>query len=476
MSASILDDPHLKSKCQVFTPADIVSKMLDLAGYKNGVYGKKVLENSCGDGEILLQIVQRYIADCFERRLSVDEIKLGLERDIVAYEIDDAKVSECTNRLDEYVEKYKILDVHWDIRCKDYLQENTEELYHFIIGNPPYMSYPDLPVDVREFVKSNFTTCQKGKFDYSYAFTEKSYKSLLEGGVLVYIIPSNIFKNVFASCLRELIKRDLNTIFDYPDENVFRNALVSPAIMKVVKGENSRELVYETQKCKKIIRKVFLKDKWNFFLQDASPKGKRIGDYFKVASAVATLYNKIFILRNGVFRDGYYCFGDFKIEEALLRKAAGPKGRRDDADEFIIFPYDYDPLGGLVHYSEEEMYVRFPCAMKYLEDHKSKLEQRKADGKAQWFEYGRSQALQCINREKILISSIISNRTRAYLLKKDEVPYSGLYIVPIRDADLKELSDVLNSQKFKQYICNAGACVNGKSRRVCPEDIENYIY
>ena len=45
---SILDNKLNKTKCQKFTPADKVEDMLDIAEYKCGLTGKKVLENSFG--------------------------------------------------------------------------------------------------------------------------------------------------------------------------------------------------------------------------------------------------------------------------------------------------------------------------------------------------------------------------------------------------------------------------------------------
>ena len=35
--------------CQVFTPKDIVDFMLNTIEYNSSLFGKKVLENSCGD-------------------------------------------------------------------------------------------------------------------------------------------------------------------------------------------------------------------------------------------------------------------------------------------------------------------------------------------------------------------------------------------------------------------------------------------
>ena len=56
-------------KCQVFTPENYVDLLLDYIGYNSNLYGKKILENSCGDGNILSKIVQRYISDCRRKGL-----------------------------------------------------------------------------------------------------------------------------------------------------------------------------------------------------------------------------------------------------------------------------------------------------------------------------------------------------------------------------------------------------------------------
>ena len=80
----VIENPKIKAKCQIFTPNDIVEKMLDMAGYNIHLWGKKVLENSCGDGQILAAVVKRYIEASKNQRISKKKIKEGLESDIVA--------------------------------------------------------------------------------------------------------------------------------------------------------------------------------------------------------------------------------------------------------------------------------------------------------------------------------------------------------------------------------------------------------
>ena len=44
----------MEVRCQVFTPEAIAFYMLDLVGYKGNVYGKRIIENSCGEGTACL--------------------------------------------------------------------------------------------------------------------------------------------------------------------------------------------------------------------------------------------------------------------------------------------------------------------------------------------------------------------------------------------------------------------------------------
>ena len=475
----VIDDLKVKNKCQIFTPDNIVEKMLDLAGYKNQVFGKKVLENSCGDGQILSCIVKKYIECAIEEGVPYKKIKLGLAKDITGIDIDSELVKKCKKRLSETAKKYGIQNVKWNIQCQDFLLDSFCGKYDYIIGNPPYISYLNLQKSVRKYIRDNYETCRKGKFDYCYAFIEKSYKSLSNQGVLIYIIPSNIFKNVFASEIRTLIKQDVEQIYDFPNDKIFSKALVSPAIIKIVKGNNSKTLQY-TQDIggeidDKIIEKTALSKKW-IFETSSSETGVRVGDFFQVSSCIATLLNEAFVLKNCKFDDDYCYTNNEKIERDLVKKAISPKNKKYKRNnEYIIFPYYYNSNGVLSHYSEIEMKEKYPCALQHLSNFREKLDARKADKTAKWYEYGRSQALQNANKEMILISSVISECTNAYLLNQDEIPYSGLYIIPTGNISLSKLLEQLNSNSFITYISKVGVCVSGQSKRITPKDIEDFI-
>ena len=167
-----------------------------------------------------------------------------------------------------------------------------------------------------------------------------------------------------------------------------------------------------------------------------------------------------------------------KIEKSAVRKGASPRAKAKGAVEYIIFPYYYSN-GNLSHYDEKAYKEKFPLAYVYLESHKKTLDERDADKNAQWFEFGRSQALTHINQNKILISTVITGKVRAYPLGADEVPYSGLFITVKDRPDalpLTEAMAILNSPEFLQYLEPRGINARGKSIRIIADIIANYCW
>ena len=96
---SVIENAKTKEKCQIFTPDDIVETMLDHVGYIDSLYGKTILENSCGNGQFLKGIVKRYINDCKRKGLSRTKIKNGLGRDIFGIELDPSLYREFFDTL-----------------------------------------------------------------------------------------------------------------------------------------------------------------------------------------------------------------------------------------------------------------------------------------------------------------------------------------------------------------------------------------
>lgn len=469
----------METRCKVFTPLDVANQMLDLVGFTGNVYGKKIAENSCGEGNILCAIVARYIDSL--KGQSAEYIRQGLENDIIGYDIDEDCCEKAKAKLDELANSYEIIDVKWNISCTDTLLLNVDQEYDFVVGNPPYISYRDLEPQRREYLKANFASCKVGAFDYCYAFIEHGLNSLKPDGKMVYLIPSSIFKNVHGKKLRELMLDNLTAIYDYTSKKLFGKILTSSALIICCKDSSCNYIHYEDIAAENNwdISKVQLGDKWVFSKMASEQNHEnsvRFGDLFSASIVVATLLNEAFVVSDyDALGDNYLQCNGYRIETEITRIAVSPRSMRNGKQERIIFPYYYTN-NTLQRYSETEFYEKFPYAVEYLNSYRERLDKRNADKQAIWFEYGRSQALRRINQAKLLVSTVITGRIEVYSLDAECIPYAGIFITPIGNASLDVARQVLTSPRFMQYALSIGICANGNSVRITPKDIENYEF
>ncbi len=471
----------MNKKCQIFTPNDYVEKLLDSIGYKENIYQKSILENSCGDGNILVLAAERFIDDSRNHGVSDKDICKGLSECLCGVEIDPDHYKKCIENLDETARMKGLGNVSWNIINADYLKWKNNRKFDFVVGNPPYITYKELNIEERSFVRKKYKVCERGKFDYCYAFIEKSITDLKENGRMSYLIPNSIFKTVFGEKLRDCMRPYIKEIYDYTHDKMFDNALIKSAIIVLDKEDSDGILRYcNMMNCEQIeIPVARLHGKW-FFATETRLGEKRFGDYFQVSHVVATLLNKAYVLNEKNYeetKDYYQCNGRF-IEKDVVRETATPRSMNSNTKEMIIFPYKYEK-GKLIRYTEEQFGRIFPGAEKYLNDFRESLNERASDSSTRWFEYGRTQALSGLNKRKLLISTVVTDRVNVYVLKKDCIPYAGMYIVPKADNKTYKLEDakkILESDNFKKYVDDIGIHISGSSLRITSKDIENYRF
>lgn len=479
-------EENYRKLCQVFTPTENVKELLDWCNYRENLYGKKIMENSCGDGHILQEIVKRYIEDCVKNKFSKRKIRDGLNNDIYAIEYDSEQYDKCKNNLNIILRQYNIANIKWNnIMNGDTLKSSNVQKFDFVVGNPPYIKYKSLSIEDRDYIKNEFKTCKSGKFDYCYAFIEKSIDSLKDNGIMAYLIPSSVFKNVFAEELRNYIKPHILKIYDYTSiklftkETVDQDRLTSSSVMLLKKNSNEDNIEYIDIAKNNIltIPKSNLEGKWIFRenVLDENKKNK-FSDYFYASNTIATLYNKAYIISDYTEIGKYICTKDgYEIEKEILRDTISPKNFNKNKREKIIFPYYYEK-GELKRYTQEIFEQRFPKACKYLKRYNSFLEKRKSDKSAKWFEYGRSQALKNNNKKKLLLSTVITKEVKTKILPKNNIPYSGIYIIPIKDKTLEEADKILKSKSFFSYVEGKGINASGKSLRITSKDINEFMF
>lgn len=285
---SVIENERTKNKCQIFTPDDIVKRMLDCLGYTNNLYGKAILESSCGNGQFLKEIVRRYVEDCVQKGLSRTKIKNGLGRDIFGIELDSVRHRECLDTLDAVTDNYGLKRVDWQIKQADALRHPYHRTFDFVVGNPPYVSYWDLDVSEREYIEREYNSCRYGAWDYSYAFLQDGFNHLNSSGKMAYIIPNSIFKTNSGRHIRNLLRPYLTTVLDFTTTNIFGEVLTSPAILIVDRNTEISQIEYRdlSKNKQSVVERTVLTDKWLFGCQEQSDTlTHRFGDYFLISTS-----------------------------------------------------------------------------------------------------------------------------------------------------------------------------------------------
>lgn len=424
--SSILETGNNKVKCQKFTPNTLVETILDLAGYTTDLMGKTILENSFGSGSILKAIVARYIKSAIIAGYSKEDISLGLSRDIYGIELDKGLFDNCICALNDIVNQYALPTVIWKLFHGNALELDLNQKFDFIVGNPPYISYKEMDDASRKALRKKFVSCSAGKFDYCYAFIESAMGLLKDTGRLVQLIPNNIYKNVFAQNLRDILKAHLSIVYDYPNQKLFDKTLTSVSLFLYEQDYISDDIQYKnlTNKQNRVISRSALRDKWTFESELPNADGAiRFGDVFNASISLATLFNEAFLLSEEDIQKE-------QIEPDVVYKAVSPRSLQYQTEKYIIFPYKYDE-SGLVRFTAAEFEAFFPNATKHLRRFSKELAERDSDKNAAWFEYGRSQALSHINTEKLLVSTITTHKVEIHKISKGTIPYSGIYITAV---------------------------------------------
>lgn len=466
----------MPNNCQIPTPIEYVKTMLDYAGYQRELYGKSVLENSCGEGNILCEIIRRYIEDSIVSGYSPKTIATGLERDIEAYEIDKKKIDICVEKLRNILKEYNIDDVRWNIHDTDYLKSRSKK-YSYIIGNPPYITYHDMEEQQRKYLKRKYVSCKKGRFDYCYAFIEKSITSLERDGILVYLVPYSIIKNKFGSELRKIILPYISEIYDYSGIKIFPEAITSSIVMICQNRDNGDDIKYlsikENEKQK--YNRYTLNDKWLF--EEPEEKERCFGDYFEVCNSIATLLNEAYLLED-YDEDEYYILAKgYRIEKEITYPAISTKSINKNKKTLLIFPYKYYK-GKICHFNAKEFERMFPETSMYLKSYYDKLDKRKKDKNAEWFEYGRSQALNRVFGRKLIMPMVITNSVKIHYGERKAIPYAGYFIKCRRGSELqlKDAKKILESKDFFDYVVKHGTPTTTSSYRISVNDIKEYRF
>ncbi len=459
-----------KSIGQVFTPPFIVSAMLDYCGYTGeGVLGKQIIDNSCGNGAFLREVAQRYISAARAAGKSDSDTRAELARHIHGVDNDRQVYEECLTGLCDVAARNGLCAVEWDVRHADSLcVRDFDGKMDFVVGNPPYVRVHNLDDTYDEVKRFNFAN--GGMTDLYLAFFELGFAMLAPGGRLCYITPSSWLTSVAATNMRRHLtqSRTLAELTDLGHFQPFENATAYTVISLFEQGTAHDSFTYyrfdgksrtrEQVAClalseAQIDGSLYLSDKATLdtlrSIKSAVPP-----KYVSVKNGFATLADSVFI-------------GDTIPDSPLtipIVKASTAKRTK------CIFPYDKKgkPL-------TEAQVFSVPQIREHLLSHKKDLLKGRDEFDG-WYLYGRTQALGDVFREKISVNALIrdENDLKLVPLASGEGVYSGLYItcnVPLRKGAVQ---DILRTPGFAAYVRALKKYKSGGYYTYNSKDVEQY--
>lgn len=456
----------VKDLGQVFTPKNIVYDVLDAAGYYGyNILNKHVMENSCGDGSFLKEIINRYINAYQEKNNSLDNIENDLKKYIHGIEVDLDVYNLCINNLNKLLDSKNIKRIKFDIINQDALEiDKYNYKMDFVIGNPPYVRVHNLSCQYEKVKKYSFSS--SGMTDLYIVFYEIGLKMLNKNGVLCYITPNSFYNSLAGSKLREYLenKKNMELIMDLGHYQPF-SVTTYTTICKIVNNKQFQSCKY--YKYNLLTEKpdfISLIDYKNLFINNNiilsnNMKYNSILNYdlkkdlkVIVKNGFATLNDKVFIQ------------DEFPFKENQINVIKG------STNEFkkCIYPYDLD--GKLIPFSKLDKNVQ-----EYLLNHKEELIKDKSKKDSAWYAFGRSQGINDVKLNKISINTTIKDFAS---IKLNKIPsnngvYSSLYL--LTDVSFEKIKSLIYKDDFLEYLKILNKCKSGGYFTFSSKDLARYL-
>jgi adenine-specific DNA-methyltransferase len=438
----------VKLQGRVYTPEHIVKNILDSVEYSGpAILEKHIIDNSCGDGAFLTQIVDRYCNVFLQASSDKNKLKHDLETYIHGIEIDKNESELSKNNLDNIAFWFGLEGVNWDVRCQNTLEvDDFDGKMDFVVGNPPYVRVHNLKESFEAVKEYKFA--QNGMTDLFIVFFEIGFRMLNEKGKLGYISPSSFLNSTAGKELRGYIKneRTLSTLIDLGHYQPFK-ATTYTLISVFENGTKNETINYcgynEVTLSPEFVSTLSYED---VFVNDSIMLGKKedIDAYKKIiAFDLEKTDSKIFVKNGFATLADKVFIGDFGFTELTIPILKGSTGKWSRC----IYPYDElgDPLPLKTIKESHE-------AFSHLEKNKDTIIDRALDMSGRWYAFGRSQALRDVSKDKISINTLIKTTDN---LKLVPVPagsgiYSGLYI--LSPYSIEEIDAVLRTEEFVEYL------------------------
>ncbi len=455
-----------------FTPDYLVTNILNQAHYTIGNINKKyVIDNSCGNGQFMVQIVERYCEDFIKKYHNIKKLKKELETYIHAIEIEEYELNICKKRCEQVANKFGVKNVNWNFINGDTLNINY---YHnkmdFVLGNPPYVRIHNLNEKFHSV--KHYSFCEVGMTDLYIVFYEIGLSMLNKNGILCYISPSSFFTSLAGKKMRRYFNDNgiLESVCDLKHFQPF-DAITYTAIICLNKNWNNKNVKYYE----------FNQDKLEpYFITELTADDYLINDFFYFSTTQnldilkRILNNKKHmdvLIKNGyaTLSDAVF-IGEFEFKSKYIIpvvKASKAKWTK------IIYPYNKN--NKLISQNELKKSTEL---YEYLLKNKYQLAKRSNTNydDEHWFAFGRSQAINDTYKNKISLNILIKSESDLKLVdvSAGKGVYSGLYIIS-DSIPLEEIKNALNDKEFGIYIALLGKYKSGGYYTFSSKDVKYYL-
>ena len=460
----------IKHNGQVFTPDYLVKNILDEAGYEGeGILRRHCIDNSCGDGAFIREIIRRYVNTYKSVRGNIEGVESELETYIHGIEIEKETYERCLSNLSDLNRELSLNNPAYDILCGNALLcKKFNGKMDFVVGNPPYVRVHNL-TDTFDTVKS-FSFAQGGMTDMYLVFFELGLNMLKRGGHLCYITPSSWTNSVAGSRFRDYLShhKNLVSLIDLGHYQAFKATTYTMIthLVKEIPNETFALYIYDSRTSDKL------------FVDRLGYPDIALNGYYYLADrhtleelrrTIQTPCHRAVAVKNGfaTLADKVFISPDFAFDEYTIPVLKASTGRWYKA----FYPYDKNGKP----FSRESIFAN-PEIASYLYSNKTVLLKRNTEEENPfWYLYGRTQALKDVYADKIAINAVIKD---VKSIKLTKVPsgsgvYSGLYI--LTTVPYSTVAEMILSEKFINYIKSLKKYKSGGYYTFNSKDLELFL-
>ena len=479
----------LEARGAIFTRAEVVDFILDLAGYTDDqpLHTKRLLEPSFGGGDFLLPVVDRLLT-AWRAAKSLGSALDDLSDSIRAIELHHETFYSTHSAVVARLQKCGLpvsmaitLADRW-LSQGDFLLTPLAGSFDFVVGNPPYVRQELIPVPLLAEYRHRFLTMYD-RADLYVPFIEKSLLRLTKGGRLGFICTDRWMKNRYGGPLRRLVSEqfhlkiyvDMNgtpafhsDVMAYPAITIIsreiagstrvahRPCIDRATLATLAEALSAMPLLKDTGLVRELARVTHGSEPWLLESADQMDLIRRLEAQFptleaaacKVGIGVATGADKAFI-------------GDFDSLDVELDRKLPLVSTRDIASgevqwqgQGVINPFSEG--GGLVSLKD------YPRLGRYLQGHQEIIAKRHCAKKspANWYRTIDRITPSLMQVPKLLIPDI---KGEAHVVFESGTlyPHHNLYYVTSDAWELRALQAVLLSAVTRLFVATYSTKMRG---------------